>query len=64
VVNRLPLPPSALVDPALAELGNAVGGRKPPIAELDAIVGGHLGLSRSAERALRAVVGKSSLDHR
>jgi hypothetical protein len=64
VVAALPLPPAALRDRALAQLaiqgkaGKSVGG------ELDALVAGHLSLSRGAQKALRGALDSCSIDHR
>jgi hypothetical protein len=64
VVNQLPLPLAAFIDPALAELGQAGRAGKPVQEGLDDLVGEHLSLSTRARRALRAALGSSSPNHR
>jgi hypothetical protein len=55
-VSALPLPESALTDPALSDLNRAGREGIHVQEELDVIVARHLGLSGSAQNALRAVV--------
>jgi hypothetical protein len=55
VVNQLPLPPVALLDPALAQLARRGRAGLPVQPELDTLVARHLGLSTTAQRALHAV---------
>jgi hypothetical protein len=56
VVERLPCPRSALADPTLAQLGRAGRTGAPIQTDLDEVVARHLGLSHSAQSALRALV--------
>jgi hypothetical protein len=64
VVARLPLPDSALADPGLSRLARA--GRAGAVVqeELDDLVSRHLGLSSSAQSALRAVLVGATGDRR
>ena len=63
-VARLPLPISALADPALVRLARE--GRTGALAQedLDEAVANHLGLTRDAQNILRAVVGDSAVNRR
>jgi hypothetical protein len=56
VVARLPLPDTALADAGLARLAQAGRAGEAVQEELDALVARHLGLSTSAQDALRSVV--------
>jgi adenine-specific DNA-methyltransferase len=60
VVARLPLPDSALSDARLTRLARAARSGKEVQGDLDAIVAQHLGLSSSAQSALRAAVVESA----
>lgn len=64
VVARLPLPDSALADPRLIELARAGRSGRAVQEDVDELVARHLGLSRSAQRALRGVVVGSAGDRR
>jgi hypothetical protein len=63
VVSRLPLPSSVFSDPNLARLARAGRAGAMVQEELDRRVARHLGLSQSAQDALRTAVGSSSLSH-
>jgi hypothetical protein len=60
VVARLPLPSSALTDPALARLARVARSGVAVQEDLDDLVARHLGLSSSAQKKLRAVVDGGS----
>ena len=64
VVNRLPLPPAALLDSALAEVARAGSTGKSIQPELDELVARHLGLSSLTQSALRAALGNGAGDPR
>jgi hypothetical protein len=64
VVARLPLPGSAVSDWTLTRLSRAARSGQSVQDELDTVVAKHLGLSSSAQRALRAAVGDSALNRR
>lgn len=64
VVARVPLPDSVSSDGTLTRLSRAARSGNSVQDELDAVVAKHLGLSSSAQRALRAAVGDSALDRR
>jgi hypothetical protein len=63
-VARLPLPTGVMTDDRLAGLAEAARGGEEVQNELDAVVGGHLGLSAAERDALREVVERSSDDRR
>lgn len=64
VVAGLPLPDSALLDPALGQLARDAGAGRHVQPDLDAAVAGHLGLDSRSCAALRAVVGVRTDDRR
>jgi hypothetical protein len=64
VLARLPLPLSALDDPALAQLARAARMGAAIQNDLDQVVARHLGLSVSAQKVLRAVVDCGPFDSR
>jgi hypothetical protein len=64
VVAELPPPPSALVDPALAQLARRGRAGESVQADLDRLVAQHLELSTSAQRSFHALVDCGSFDHR
>ena len=64
VVSRLPLPPSSLGDPLLSELALRARSGALVQEDLDDLVAKHLGLSISAQRALRAAPAFSSGNRR
>jgi hypothetical protein len=55
-IARLPLPTSAFADSTLTRLAREGRAGAPVQEELDQAMAGHLGLSRDAQNALRAVV--------
>lgn len=63
-VSALPLPSSVLTDPELDALARAASRGEQVQHDLDCITARHLGLSRSACRALRTVVGADADDRR
>lgn len=64
VVARLPLPSSAMVDPSLSQLARRARSGAPVQQDLDALVAKHLGLSTSAQRALRSVMAAAASHRR
>jgi hypothetical protein len=64
VVSRLPLTPSSLGDPLLSELARGARSGELVQEELDNLVAKHLGLSISAQRALRAALAFNSGNRR
>jgi hypothetical protein len=64
VVGQLPLPPSIMSDPGLAELGRKEQPDPLVSPALDKLVARHLELSTSAQRTLSALVSKRSVHHR
>jgi hypothetical protein len=64
VVAHLPLPDSVLTDPSLARLARAARSGMKVQEQLDKVVARHLGLSSSAQSALRATVADSADDRR
>jgi hypothetical protein len=64
VVAGLPLPDSALLDPALSELARQAAAGRHVQPDLDAAVAGHLGLGSQTCAALGAVAGVRSDDRR
>jgi hypothetical protein len=63
-IARLPLPSSAFADPALSRLAQEGRAGAPVQGELDEAVAEHLGLSRDAQNALRAVVDRAARHRR
>jgi len=64
VVARLPLPSSAMVDPSLSQLARRARSGAPVQQDLDTLVAKHLGLSTSAQRALRSVMAAAASHRR
>ena len=59
-VGALPLPASILADPSLSTLTREARSGATVQASLDELVAQHLGLSKTAQHALRAVVDSAS----